>query len=278
VIEPNFSESQLQQLINTEVTLRLVQSGRGMFLPVVISLPEEAVKGWDTGFFFPWLTAPGLDDHRGCNFFLQYKLASLLEGRRGGEWSFWRKPYFRFRIPHNSKDRNSGEYFEDYHQLEALRVIAAKGYPVYYVSNRTPYEETLFEIAKSQQLLDTQAIIKLRSTTLNHRYVTYTEFGKQCYMHSRPEEQPLSNWEDVLSASLESGTSTLSQLVPELEDTIRSTEDRRDTPGQLRLDAVYRRMEREDRSLSWTARATLVSVRLRQELNIWWFRHREALG
>jgi hypothetical protein len=249
-----------------------------MFLPVVISLPEEAVSGWDTGFFFPWLTAPGLDDHRGCNFFLQYKLATFLEGRRAGEWSFWREPYFRFRIPHNSKNPSTGDYFEDYHQLDALRGIAAKGYPVFFVANRTPYEARLFEIAKAQQLLDTQLCVGIEATLRNHRHVTFTETAPHCYMHSSPEERRLSDWGDILERSLESGTSELSRTVTELEIMVRNAEERRGTPDRLRLDAMYERVGREDRRISWTARATLVAMRLRQELNVWWFRHREAAG
>lgn len=98
MLRPNFSESQLQQLINTEIVMFLYANRGSTYLPIIVSLLEEFFLGWDTGFYFPWLGPPPHPDHRGCNFFIQYKLSELIEGPRGREYSLWHCPYLRFHI------------------------------------------------------------------------------------------------------------------------------------------------------------------------------------
>ena len=74
---PNFSESQLQQLVNTEITMHLFSKEGKIYIPNIVSLIQENRLGWDTAFYFPWLTPPPNPNHRGYNFFIQYKLSKL---------------------------------------------------------------------------------------------------------------------------------------------------------------------------------------------------------
>jgi hypothetical protein len=115
---PNFSESQLQQLVNTEITMNLFSKEGKIYIPNIVNLIQENSLGWDTAFYFLWLTAPPNPIHRGCNFFIQYKLSNLIEGHRAKEWIYWRKPYLRFKIPYPTKDKITKISIDDYNQFQ----------------------------------------------------------------------------------------------------------------------------------------------------------------
>jgi hypothetical protein len=99
MVKPNFSECQLQQLVNNEIVINLLQSKNKYVIPKIPSLPEEYKLGWDTGFYFPWLGILHNPKHKGCNFFLQYKISSEI-GKKGNQYSYWSAPYYRFQIPY----------------------------------------------------------------------------------------------------------------------------------------------------------------------------------
>ena len=66
--EPNFSESQLQQAVNTAYIRHVYeQSGQWIFVNVP-SLIDEFDLGWDSGSYFPWYPQMPHHDHEGCNF------------------------------------------------------------------------------------------------------------------------------------------------------------------------------------------------------------------
>ena len=58
MVEPNFSESQLQSCVNTEITMSLFSRRNEYFIAQIPSLRIEAELAWDTGFYFPWLFNP----------------------------------------------------------------------------------------------------------------------------------------------------------------------------------------------------------------------------
>jgi len=95
---PNFSESQLQTVCNTEFCKLL---GGGVY-PIVPSLNEEKNLGWDSGFIIG--TSSPAPNQKGCNFFVQYKLGTLIEGPRGAQYINWYEPYFRLQIPHTKRN------------------------------------------------------------------------------------------------------------------------------------------------------------------------------
>lgn len=103
MLEPNFSESQFQQIVNTEIVMQLFAQKKIRFHPIVLSLREEFLHGWDSGFYFPWLPIPPHTDENGCNFFIQYKLSKQIEGNKGREYNIWHAPYLRFHIPYSTK-------------------------------------------------------------------------------------------------------------------------------------------------------------------------------
>lgn len=174
---PNFGECQLQQCINTEFSLLARNNHKKHISAVVPTLTKEKVLGWDSGFFFPWLSYVPLDDQQGCNFFLQYKLSTLMVGHAAKQYSDWEEPYFRFKIPHGKND---------YHQYEALRALAVRNCEVYYATNQVTTREELFALAENQNLIDNTPFLDVRDVTQHHRHVTFTATSDHFFLHSEP--------------------------------------------------------------------------------------------
>lgn len=177
---PNFSESQLQQLINTEMTLRLYSTTQQVYSPSIVSLVKEHDLGWDTAFYFPWLSTPPHPDHQGCNFFIQYKLSELV-GPGGGEYSDWGCPYMRFLIPHSVKSQATGLYEKDYTQFDNLKELADGGYSTYYATNHTVRSQELFSFSASQRLLDETPFLGISDVSGHHPKVTFTQESATSY-------------------------------------------------------------------------------------------------
>lgn len=182
MIEPNFGEGQLQQCVNTEFTLRALRSHRVSVSPVIPTLIEEDILGWDSGFFLPWLPYGPVPNHKGCNVFLQYKLASLIEGPRGTQYADWGEPYLRFQIPHKTK--TGSHYVTDYHQYDALRDLAQAKCEVYYATNQVLTRDELFTLAESQSLLDNTPLLDVRDVPEPHFYATFTVSSPHFLLHS----------------------------------------------------------------------------------------------
>lgn len=196
---PEFSESQLQQLINTEVTMRIFIHGKIMCNPIVINLIEEHDLGWDTAFYFPWLFMPSNPNHRGCNFFIQYKLSTLW-GSRAGEYSDWGRPYLRFQIPYSKKDQTTKQYFYDYNQYNHLKNLANQGYYVFYATNHVTRANELLQIANSQHLLHEIPFLDISTIHGYHKKVTFTQDSSYFLLHTEPKKINIVRWKQIYSA------------------------------------------------------------------------------
>ncbi|GBE47416.1 hypothetical protein BMS3Bbin12_00576 [bacterium BMS3Bbin12] len=185
--EPNFSESQLQQAVNAAF-IRHVFEVRGEWAFANIpSLCAEYDLGWDTAFYFRWLPHPPVDEHEGCNFFIQYKLSGLLTSAGAKQWEFWRSEYFRFKIPHSTQN-DSGEYIDDYHQWDRLKELANKNYPTFYATNDTLSKSDIKTKSDNGSLLGSIPILDVRHVNDKHKFVTFTNESDHFLLHSEKEE------------------------------------------------------------------------------------------
>ena len=139
--EPNFSESQLQQAANTAFIRRVFESHGYWPFAYVPSLFAEFDLGWDTAFHLPWLPHMPSPNDEGCNFFLQYKLSGELTSQGAKEWSHWGAGYFRFKIPHSTRDA-SGSFVDDYHQVEPSHLMR-QALPRYFGNRQLQHRQGL---------------------------------------------------------------------------------------------------------------------------------------
>lgn len=195
--DPNFSESQLQQAVNTAYIRHIFDvHGRWVFANVP-SLFDEFDLGWDTAFHFPWLHYPPDDDHEGCNFFLQYKLSGQLTSAGAKEWPFWGSEYFRFKIPQSTRDV-SGTFVDDYHQWDRLKELADRNYPTFYATNSTLSKDELKSESKAGTLLNTIPMLDVRTVASLHKQVTFTPDSAHFLMHSEKEEVKKTSFADTI--------------------------------------------------------------------------------
>jgi hypothetical protein len=185
--EPNFSESQLQQAVNTAFIRHVFEKSGVWVFANVPSLIDEFDLGWDSAFDFPWYRHPSLPDHEGCNFFIQYKLSGKLTSAGAKEWGHWKTEYFRFKIPHSTKD-SSGKFVDDYHQWDRLNDLANKGYPTFYATNATLSKDALRSASQAGNLLNDIPLLDIRGVASLHKYVTFTSSSTFFLMHSEKEE------------------------------------------------------------------------------------------
>ncbi|MFA5850960.1 MAG: hypothetical protein WC833_13900 [Bacteroidales bacterium] len=266
MIETNYSESQLQQLINTEITFRVFR-GRGVFsVPIVIDLVEEFGLGWDTAFYFPWLHFPPHAGHRGGNFFIQYKLSDEIEGRNGKHYKDWKESYLRFFIPHK-KGSNL-----DYHQYDRLKEIANAGYPVYYATNQVMTFNDLKALAEQMNLLDKTPFLNINYISQYHKEVTFTRNSTHFLLHSEIEKSNKTSWEiiyknDNNKFTLRETLDYLSKLI------IREEGEKQRTEGnRLSFGYQYNRVSNSDHGYAKIIRQSyLVSFYLRLYLNLNWY-------
>ncbi len=178
MLYPDFCEAQLQAVCNIAICRLL----GGTVYPTVPSLAEEHYLGWDTGLVVGRDPVPA-PDQKGCNFFIQYKLAYVVEGPRGKQYIYWKKSYYRFEIPHIRRGRNG--YYEDYSQYYKLRALRSRGYPVVYISNAVIEVRRL--VAEANRNIDRViAVIDVEDIKGPHRFVTYTEQSPYVLLHSEP--------------------------------------------------------------------------------------------
>lgn len=191
MLEPNFSESQLQQAVNIAFVNSVSRRyGVTLLFPYVPSLVAEFDLGWDTAFSLPWLPHPPLAEHDGCNFFIQYKLSGELTSTGAKEWPIWRGNYFRFTIPHHTRNAASGSPSDDYHQWDCLKALAQKGYPTFYVTNSTLGKAQLRDGLEKENLLDSIPMLDVRKVVNRHKHVTFTPKSDYFLLHSEPERIP----------------------------------------------------------------------------------------
>lgn len=185
--EPNFSESQLQQAVNTAyIRHALEQHGEWVFANVP-SLIDEFDLGWDSAFHFPWYPHVPHLDHEGCNFFIQYKLSGELTSAGAKEWQHWNSEYFRFKIPHSTKD-TAGKFVDDYHQWDRLKDLANQNYPTFYATNATLSKDDLRNASKAGTLLNDIPLLDVRGVAGLHKHVTFTSSSTFFLLHSEIEK------------------------------------------------------------------------------------------
>lgn len=265
MIEANYSESQLQQLINTEITLRIFR-GRGIIpIPIVIDLVEEFGLGWDTAFHFPWLHFPPNARHRGANFFIQYKLSDEIEGRNGKHYKKWNEPYLRFFIPH--KKRN----ILDYHQYDRLREIASAGYPVYYATNQVMSFADLRTLAQQMSLLDQTPFLNVNNINDYHKEVTFTRDSAHFLLHSEIEKSNKTTWENIYIN--DKSKYTLGETIDFLSKVLINEEERQTTENsRISFSNDYKRISNTTGSRRKIIRQSyLVSFYLKLFFNLNWY-------
>ncbi len=268
---PDFSESQLQQLINTEITLRLYSATQQVYSPSIVSLVREHDLGWDTAFYFPWLSTPPHPDHKGCNLFIQYKLSELL-GAGGGEYSVWGCPYMRFRIPHSVKSQATGRYENDYAQFDNLKELADTGYSTYYATNHIVRSQDLFSLGASQRLLDEIPFLDISFVSDHPLKVTFTEQSAFFMLFSDPTEAKMMKWENVLRTIQEARRTIFREDVEFVSDLVMRLEERLKVAG----DVLFRLQRTRIADISLPERsmleALLLAKYLRQYSGIHWYR------
>lgn len=210
MLEPNFSESQLQEAVNSAL-IRFIFEERGEWaFANVPSLFDEFELGWDSAFYFPWISHPLLEEHEGCNFFIQYKLSYELTTRGAGQWEDWNEAYLRFKIPHSTKG-SDGKYLDDYHQWKRLKSLANDNYPTFYATNSTLSKDTLKEVSKNGNLLAETPFLDVRDITLRHKHVTFTSSSNFFLLHSEIEKSTKVTFENILGNLKESRKTSLSE-------------------------------------------------------------------
>jgi len=199
MIEPDFCEAQLQQLVNMELTADFKRIGL-QTTPIVRSLREELKLGWDTGFNVKGQPMPG-PDTKGCNLFIQYKLAILMESR-GGKFKFWRTPYFQYKIAYSKK--NNG-YTYNYNQLSALVALSNRNYSCFYISNNTTELDDIIKWSNTNQLIPNCCILDIGQIHDLHRFITYTQDSDVCLLSSEPNEAKKTTTFDTIFVKVKEG-------------------------------------------------------------------------
>jgi hypothetical protein len=210
VREPNFSESQLQQAVNTAIIRQIFEQFGVWSLAQVPSLTAEFDLGWDTAFSLPWLPMANLphDDDEGANLFIQYKLAFELTSPGANEWKSWASSYFRFKIPHSTRDA-SGAFVDDYHQWDRLKALADKSYPTFYAVNHTLSKTELRRALQAGDLLSCTPSLDVRKVGNAHKFVTFTATSSIFVLHSEKEEAQKLSLAKLLDSRADTRPTTL---------------------------------------------------------------------
>lgn len=272
MIRPDFSEAQLQQLINTEIVFTLYRM-HGKIFPSIVLFPwEEALLGWDTGYYFPWLKRPPHFNHKGCNFFIQFKISELIEGRKGREYKQWQCPYMRFHLYYLTKDPEQDRYVYDFSQFNILKNLSAENYPVYYSTNHILSHTELLGLANTITLLNVIPFLDITNIGSNHRSVTFTQNSPHFILYSEPEEIKITKWDQLLntvkagkSTDLTDDTKILSEFI------LRYEYDKKidDTYGIL---AEMEKAKTLPAEILILAKAHVISKYLKRYFDLYWFK------
>lgn len=260
--EPNFSESQLQNAVNTAYGRAAFDLHGTWIMARIPSLFAEFDLGWDSGFYMPWVPhAPSATD-KGCNFFLQYKLSSSLLTSGAKEWNDWRSAYFRFKVPHSRQDPVTGKLVDDYHQWDRLKALANRGYPVFYATNWTVDESELDAAFTAGTLLDHLPSLDVRTVHARHKHVTFTDSSASFLLHSEPEETRKVPLSEALAALQDGPMVTIGSGTQSVIDTARELWSRNERlMGDLgRIESQQLDDGVPQRLRPWLKRARLASV------------------
>lgn len=187
MLEPDFGESQLQQFYNAELTREFLVFG---IQPIIPTQPAEKDFGWDTGFNIPWFKPPD-PAQKNCNLFLQYKLSYKMVGRTAGQWNYWGKPYYKFKIAMWKNTGHPRGNYPDFHQYDALKKLADNGYPTFYVTNNTLDLNELVGWAKSRGITANNPALDIGDISHDrHLVATFTGESNHFFLDSEPEKKP----------------------------------------------------------------------------------------
>jgi hypothetical protein len=251
----------------------LLYANRGRkYPPTIVNLHEEFFLGWDTGFYFPWLWPPPHPDHRGCNFFIQYKLSELIEGPRRREYSLWHCPYLRFHISYYIKDKISGRYVYDHNQFNNLKDLSNQGYFVYYSTNHIVDKGELFQLSTSNALLNEIPFLDVSMINNNHNKATFTRNSSYFLLHSEPEKTPITKWDKIYSVVKEKEGTMLSEDTKLLGDFILALEKKMDIPDKNGFSADMQKISDLPRELRVISKAIIVSRYLKKYLDLHWYK------
>ncbi len=273
MIKPNFSELQLQQLVNTEITMacfsRFHPVRRWWFHPIIFDLIAEGEFGWDTAYYFPWLLTP--PDSSGANFFIQYKLSKLIEGNRGKEWKRWNSSYFRFQIPYTIKDKKTKQYIDDFSQFNALKNLADRGYSVFYATNHIVEKDELLELASNQRLLDKIPALSVSSIKGLHKKVTFTDTSQNFLLHSKVYEAEKIRIKELISKVLQEEKRAFAEDVKRLREFLIETE--REFNGErYGFKKELARMQEYPEEIRTIRQAFIIAKYFRIYLDCYWVR------
>ena len=274
MIEPNFSESQLQQVINTEITMFCFSSffpnRCWWFNPIIRNLIEEGELGWDTAFYFPWLSIS--PNKSGANFFIQYKLSKLIEGRRGNEWENWNNSYLRFQIPYTVKDKTTNRYSDDYSQFNALKKLANKGYTVIYATNHILERQKLFDLAINKKLISQIPCLDISAFNQLHKKVTFTETSNHFCLHSELDKTKKTNLKEITS-NIREKKEILTEDIRILKEFLIEIEKGLHIESENSFEEKMKRFEKYDEMYPKTfLEAGLISRYLKVYLDCYWYR------
>ncbi len=268
--EPDFSEFQLEQLANFEIIMKLLYNKGKFYFPFIPNLVQEKKLAYDTGFYFPWLPVPGNPSHKGCNFFIQYKLSTELTGNTAPYLGYWNGPYFRFKIPYRKKNKKTGKRFDDYDQFNNLRKLA-KRYSVYYATNQILTFPNMTFHASNLNLLSEVPFLDVSQMTKKHKEVTFTRSSSYFKLHSEIEEIPIQKWEEIYGRLLESEKTQIYEDLEFLSDLIIGIEGRNQLSGKNTYGYRASIIEDIPQDFIFTYKTILVSMYLKRYLNLNWY-------
>lgn len=217
MLEPNFSEVQLQQMTNTEIFNRLRGISSPTPIPIVIPQHYEDLWGWDTGIYIPWMGSRMMSQH-GCNLFIQFKLSVRYNTNRAIGWDDWRSAFLRFDMGYR-EDRGW-----DFTQRNHLIDLSSKGFPVVYVTNHVLDFKQLISIALADQLCSTLPVLLISSNLANHKQISFTPTSTHFCLHSENEKAERSSINNILgqlkASDLATDLELLKSVIKRFEESV----------------------------------------------------------
>lgn len=181
--ETQFGEQQLRDCVNTSLIIHAMKHHNTVLFPHSPTPHEEKHLGWDTGFSIPGLSAG--NDTVGCNLFIQYKISSHHSSEYCDYYKLWgNRDYFKFNLCYTKHG------VPDYHQLDRLIDLNAKGYSAIYVTNHIWQLSELNMLYLNEQLVHDLPVLEVVPVLRQHTKVTFTDSSNCFYLHSDVSEAP----------------------------------------------------------------------------------------
>ena len=256
MIEPNFCELQLQQMVNSEIFNRFHGFALSPIIPIVVPQFYEDQWGWDTGLFLPWF-GRGLQNQKGCNFFIQYKLSNKYDTSSALGWESWEAPFYKFNLGYRRKRR------WDFVQRNHLIELSENGFITIYVTNNVVDFSELTRIAVHGELCSELPVLQVTDVLKRHKTVTFTEHADQFCLHSEIERAERSSvikiFESVKPTEFNNDLNTVVKVLSRFEDAIGIQEN-----------GIRQIIERLPQQNFFYLKTRVVVSLLRQYLNVDW--------